>query len=229
MIECYDLMKVYDNRNKALDGVSLKIDSQEFLAIVGESGSGKSTFLNILGLIDHKDSGTIIVDDNNYDDLTSKKEAYFRNQKIGYIFQNFYLEPEYSVYKNVEIPLLIAGKTKKDREFIIHNTLCKVGMEQKEKQLAKNLSGGEQQRVCIARALVNNPDIILADEPCGNLDSQNTLMILNILKNLKAEGKTVVMVTHSKEDSMIADRCIMFKDGKIIDEKINESNASCIL
>lgn len=220
MIECHDLMKVYNNKNKALDGVSLNIDSQEFLAIVGESGSGKSTFLNILGLIDSKDSGTIIVNDKNYDDLTSKEAACFRNQKIGYIFQNFYLEPQYSVYKNIEVPLLIAGKTKNDREFLIHNTLRKVGLEHKEKQLAKNLSGGEQQRVCIARALVNNPDIILADEPCGNLDSQNTKTILRILKKLNEEGKTVVMVTHSKEDYMISDRCIMFKDGKIIDEKI---------
>lgn len=220
MIHCQDLIKKYDENNIALNGVSLEIPTGEFVSIVGESGSGKSTFLNILGLIDKKDKGTIIIEGKNYDDLSAKEMAQFRNQKVGYIFQNFYLEPEYTVYKNVEMPLLIAGCSKKDRENIIRNTLKKVEMDKKINQLAKNLSGGEKQRVCIARALVNNPAIILADEPCGNLDSKNTQNILQILKRLNQEGKTIVMVTHSESDSKIADRCITFEDGKIINETI---------
>lgn len=219
MIKCYDLVKKYDENNIALKGVSIEIKAGEFLSVVGESGSGKSTFLNILGLIDEKDSGTIIVNGKNIDELNNKQAAIFRNKEIGYVFQNFYLEPEYTVYKNVEIPLLIAGCAKSKRKEIVTKILEKVEMGHKINQIAKNLSGGEKQRVCIARALVNNPQIILADEPCGNLDSKNTQIILQILKQLKKEGKTVVMVTHSKSDSMVADRCITFQDGKIIHEK----------
>lgn len=220
MIECYNLKKKYGNECNALDGVSWKIETGAFLAIVGESGSGKSTFLNILGLIDMKDSGTVIMDGMDYDTLTRKEAARFRNQKIGYIFQNFYLEPEYTVYKNVEIPLIIAGYKKKERDDMVQDALKKVNMQHKINQLAKTLSGGEKQRVCIARALVNQPDIILADEPCGNLDSKNTQIILQILKKLNEEGKTVVMVTHSQSDAEVADQCITFKDGKIMNEKI---------
>ncbi|MBQ4524026.1 MAG: ABC transporter ATP-binding protein [Lachnospiraceae bacterium] len=219
MIECYDIIKQYGKDCKALDGISEDIKDGEFLAIIGESGSGKSTFLNILGMIDTKDSGAIMFDGINYDDLSKKEAAQFRNQKLGYIFQNFYLEPEYTVYKNVEIPLLIAGYSEKQRKVMIENTLKKVQMKHKINQLAKNLSGGEKQRVCIARALVNEPEVILADEPCGNLDSQNTQNILQILKQLNKEGKTIIMVTHSKSDAAIADRCITFKDGKIMNEK----------
>lgn len=219
MIECYDIIKQYGKECKALDGVCQDIKEGEFIAIVGESGSGKSTFLNIIGLIDTKDSGAIIFDGINYDDLSMKEMAHFRNQRLGYIFQNFYLEPEYTVYKNVEIPLLIAGYSKKQRKAIVEHTLEKVQMKHKINQLAKNLSGGEKQRVCIARALVNEPDVILADEPCGNLDSKNTQNILQILKQLNEEGKTIIMVTHSKEDAAIANRCITFKDGKIMNEK----------
>lgn len=220
MIECYDIIKQYGEECKALDGVCQDIKKGEFVAIIGESGSGKSTFLNIIGLIDTKDSGAIIFDGINYDDLSMKEMAHFRNQRLGYIFQNFYLEAEYTVYKNVEIPLLIAGYSKNQRKVIVEQTLEKVQMKHKINQLAKNLSGGEKQRVCIARALVNDPDVILADEPCGNLDSKNTRNILQILKKLNEEGKTIIMVTHSKEDATIANRCITFKDGKIVDEKV---------
>lgn len=221
MIECYNLTKKYDSKVVALDNISVKIETGEFIAVIGESGSGKSTFLNLIGLIDRKDSGEIIVDNESYDNLTEQEAANFRNLKLGYIFQDFYLESEYSVYKNLEIPMLIAGYSKKERKKVILNVINKVGMQDKINQITKNLSGGEKQRVCIARALTNNPDIILADEPCGNLDSRNTQIILEILKKMNDEGKTIVMVTHSQEDSMIADRCILFRDGKIIDDKKN--------
>lgn len=222
MIECKNISKKYggDTPFFALRDVNLKINTGQFMAIVGKSGSGKSTLLNVIGLIDNVSNGKIVIDDNEIELLSKKEQASLRNKKIGYIFQSFYLEPSYSVYKNVEMPLLIGGMQKKERKMIIDECLEKVDMKDKINNPIANLSGGEKQRVCIARALVNNPDIILADEPCGNLDSENTEIVMAILEKLNMDGRTIVLVTHSMEDAVRASRIVELKDGKIVkDEK----------
>lgn len=208
--------RIANNTICALDDVSLNINKGDYLVIQGKSGSGKSTLLNIIGLIDSPTSGTIIMDDNDVTQYDNKKISKVRNQEIGYIFQSFYLEATYTVGMNVEMPLIIAGMEKKLRKAKVASVLEKVGLSDKIKNKAYELSGGERQRVCIARALVKEPDLILADEPCGNLDSENTDAILEILKQLNYEGKTIVLVTHSVEDGRDATRKILMKDGKII-------------
>lgn len=204
-----------------MKSIQLHIKRGEFVAVVGKSGSGKSTLLNCLGLIDTPNEGTIIIDGEKVSALSQKEKADIRCKKIGYIFQNFFLEEHYSVERNVELPLIITGLHKKERKKRITNCLECVGMTHKRKQLAKNLSGGEKQRVCIARALSNQPEILLADEPCGNLDSENTNNIMKILTQLHQEGKTIVLVTHSLEEAEYADRKILMKDGMNIENEEN--------
>lgn len=218
MIVCNNLEKVYGDF-KALSSVSIQIDKGEFVAIMGKSGSGKSTLLNIFGLIDNFNEGDLSIDGIDINTLSETKLSKFRNEKIGYIFQAFYLEPAYNVVHNVEIPLIIAGVDKKQRRIRVDEVLEKVGLSDKKNDMASTLSGGEKQRVTIARALVNNPEILIADEPCGNLDSENTAQILDIFKALNQEGKTIVMVTHSQLDAQVAKRKIFLKDGKIVNEE----------
>lgn len=213
------LTKIYYSGNNsctALKEVSISIKKGEFLAIVGRSGSGKSTLLNILGTLDKPTSGNVIVDNKKLDSLTKKQLDQYRNKEIGFVFQSFHLEPTYSVYKNVEIPLLIANVPEKERKEKILGALSKVDMLEKEKNYAAQLSGGEKQRVCIARALVNSPSIILADEPCGNLDSVNGKRVMELLKKTAKEGKTVILVTHNMEDAKMTDRIITLQDGQVI-------------
>lgn len=220
MICCKHLMKRYSEHVCALSDVSIKIENGEYVSITGKSGSGKSTLLNIMGLIDIPTSGEIYLNGKDMNSTSEVKKAEIRNKEIGYIFQSFYLEGAYTVYKNVEMPLLIAGVNSKERKQRVIECLDKVGMGHKIKELAKNLSGGEQQRISIARALANHPNIILADEPCGNLDSENTQNIMCILEELNKMGKTVVLVTHSMEEANRAGRKIIMKDGTIVkDEK----------
>ncbi|MCL2861862.1 MAG: ABC transporter ATP-binding protein [Firmicutes bacterium] len=199
----------------ALSNVSLEIEEGEFLAIVGASGSGKSTLLNIIGQIEKPSKGDILIGEVSTCDLSEKERAKLRNSTFGYIFQQFYLEPLYSLYKNIEIPLIIAGEKKAVRKDKILKALEMVGLNGKEKQISATLSGGEKQRAAIARALVTNPKIILADEPCGNLDSKNTEIVLEHLKQINKSGKTVLMVTHNMDDTSYADRVIKLVDGKI--------------
>ncbi|NLP14889.1 MAG: ABC transporter ATP-binding protein [Clostridium sp.] len=222
MIKADSLTKIYYSSNNsftALKEISFSIKKGEFLAIVGRSGSGKSTLLNILGTLDKPTFGSVTVNNKRLDCLTKKQLDQYRNKEIGFVFQSFHLEPSYSVYKNVEIPLLIANIPAKERKEKILNALFKVDMLGKEKNYAAQLSGGEKQRVCIARALVNSPSIILADEPCGNLDSVNGKVVMELLKKLAQEGKTVVLVTHNMEDAKMADRIITLKDGQVISDK----------
>lgn len=204
---------------RALNGVNIEIADGEFVAITGKSGSGKSTLLNIVGTLDSLTSGQITVDDFDISTLSSKQLASFRNKMIGFIFQNFYLEPGYSVYHNVEMPLVISGKTdgRKNRP-LVEAALSEVGLLDKINSKARNLSGGEQQRVAIARAIINNPKYIFADEPCGNLDTANSERIMNILIRLNSLGKTVVMVTHDEVDALKAKRIITLSDGRIKNE-----------
>ncbi|MDR2546168.1 MAG: ABC transporter ATP-binding protein [Lachnospiraceae bacterium] len=218
VVECVNVHKEFEIGDiplSVLSGVSMRVESGEFVAVVGKSGSGKSTLLNIIGLLDTVTGGEIIIDNVGINTLSDSQRAILRNKRIGFIFQSFYLEPSYEVYKNVEIPLIIGNTPKRERKIRIDECLRKVGMYDKYKAYTHTLSGGEKQRVCIARALANNPRLILADEPCGNLDSVNTEVIMQIFMKLKNEGNTVIMVTHSHEEAAWAERTITLKDGCI--------------
>lgn len=219
MIKITDLSKVYgegDNKVIALDNISFEQREQEkFIAIIGKSGSGKSTLLNIIGALENPTSGEVQIDGVNISELSGKEQAAFRSKKIGYVFQEFYLEPEFSVLENVALPLLIAGVNKKDREQKAKEFIIKLGLESKINEKAKNLSGGQKQRVAIARALVKEPSVLLADEPTGNLDSANGQEVMEILKEIAKSGRTVLLVTHNIQDAQIADRIIELQDGKI--------------
>ncbi len=221
MIEIKGVKKRYKSGRRAfyaLDGVDLEIHEGEFVAITGKSGSGKSTLLNMIGTLDSVTEGSIFVNGQDIAAFNGKQIAEFRNKTVGFVFQSFYLEPSYSVYHNVELPLILAGKTGRKNRALIRAALEEVHLEHKIKEKACNLSGGEQQRVAIARAIVNNPAYILADEPCGNLDSQNSENVMRILKELHARGKTVIMVTHDPEDAALAERVITMSDGKVVSD-----------
>lgn len=222
MISIKDLTKKYVTGKTeffALDGVNLEIADGEFVAVTGKSGSGKSTLLNVIGTLDVPTSGSVTVDGLDLSALSAKQIAAYRNKTVGFVFQAFYLEPSYTVYDNVELPLILAGKTG-DNSAKVNAALELVGLRSKSAEKARTLSGGEQQRVAIARAIVNDPNYILADEPCGNLDSANSNNVMNILSDLHASGKTVVMVTHDAEDAARAKRIVTMSDGKVIaDEK----------
>ncbi len=202
----------------ALNGINLEIADGEFLAITGKSGSGKSTLLNIIGTLDEPTSGTVTVDGVDISALKSKAVAAYRNKTVGFVFQSFYLEPSYTVYDNVELPLILAGKVGNNREKV-EAALEMVGLKHKSAEKARTLSGGEQQRVAIARAIVNEPSYILADEPCGNLDTVNSDNVMKILCNLNASGKTVIMVTHDAEDAFKARRIVTISDGKVVNDE----------
>lgn len=222
MIKCIDIYKEYKTGNeqhKVLDGISLDVTRGEFVAVNGKSGSGKSTLLNLIGLIDTATSGVILIDGIDINSLSAKNKANIRNKKIGFVFQSFYLEPSYEVYKNIEIPLIIRNIPVKERKKRVEECLQKVDMSDKYSAYTNTLSGGEMQRVSIARALANKPELILADEPCGNLDSLNSENIMKILVSLKNEGKTIIMVTHSNEEAAQADRIVTLKDGRIINDE----------
>lgn len=224
MIKAVKLRKVYntgDHSLNALDGVSFDIEDGSFVAIVGRSGSGKSTLLHILGTLDFPNKGKVFVNDVDITNMSPREQANYRNRQLGFVFQSFYLEPSYTVCKNIEIPLVIGNQPKISRRDIVLDNLKLVGLEHKIDMLVNNLSGGEKQRVAIARALVNKPSIILADEPCGNLDTTNAQNIISILRSLANNGITVILVTHNLEDARSADRIITLEDGKIInDEKV---------
>lgn len=221
MIICQNIIKNFQNGNMetpVIRDVSLKVEKGEFVALTGKSGSGKSTLMNMIGLIDTPTSGTISLAGVDTSRMNDVQRAEIRNKKLGYIFQSFYLESRYSVFKNIEMPLLISDVPKAERKKRIEECMEYVGIGKKADQLAETLSGGEKQRVCIARALANQPEIILADEPCGNLDSANTTNVMNLLKKLSKAGKTILMVTHSMEDAQYADRIITLSDGVIVNE-----------
>jgi putative ABC transport system ATP-binding protein len=217
MIRCENLSRKYDENTWGLRDVTLEIANGTMAAIIGHSGSGKTTLMNLIGSLDSPTSGSVIVDENNLSAMTQKEAAKYRLDKVGFVFQTFYLEPKYTVFENVEMPLLIAGISDKERKERVFDVLSKVGMRHKAANFGSHLSGGEKQRVCIARALVNNASIILADEPCGNLDSENGSTIMQLLRELSHAGKTVLLVTHNMDDASIADRKITMKDGRVTD------------
>lgn len=218
MIKLIGVSKIYgkgEGAVKALDDVSVEIESGKFTAIIGKSGSGKSTMMNIIGALDSVTSGSIISGEFDVTNMNRDALADYRNKNIGYIFQSFYLEPTFTVLENVAMPLTIAGMKKIERENLAKEAINKLGLEDKTDKKASELSGGQKQRVAIARAIVHNPDIILADEPTGNLDSVNGQEVMALLKGIADSGKTVVLVTHNLDDAKKTDVIIQLKDGKI--------------
>ncbi|MEW6738704.1 MAG: ABC transporter ATP-binding protein [Nitrospirota bacterium] len=198
---------------EVLKGITLEIKEGEFLSIMGPSGSGKSTLLNLIGCLDRPTSGKYLLDSIDISTLSDNELAEIRNRKIGFVFQTFNLIPRLSAIKNVVLPLLYSGIPSEERNKRAFELLQKVGLSHRANHLPSELSGGEQQRVSIARALINNPSLILADEPTGNLDSKTGQEIMDIFKSIHKEGATIIMVTHEKSISEHAERIITIKDG----------------
>lgn len=223
VIEVKNISKTYGSGEvafEALKGVSFSVNRGSFVSLMGRSGSGKSTLLHIMASLDKCTSGEVILDGVNINSLSNKERCSLRNEKIGFIFQSFYLEENYTVFTNIEMPLIISGIPKKERIQMVNDVAEKVGLSSKLKNKAANLSGGEKQRVAIARAIVNKPLIIFADEPCGNLDTENSDIIMNLLADLTKMNVTVVLVTHSLDDAQKTERIISLRDGMVISDEI---------
>ncbi|WP_070000442.1 ABC transporter ATP-binding protein [Cellulosilyticum sp. I15G10I2] len=221
MIDIQKVNKIYRNGKlqlQALFDIDFKVEKEEFVSIMGASGSGKTTFLHILGCLDHATSGTYILDGVNVSEIKDTEYAKIRNQKIGFVFQAFNLLPKLTIVENVELPMMYGGVKPKERRERALDALIKVGLGNRIKHTPNEISGGQKQRVAIARALVNNPSIILADEPTGNLDSKSSVEIMNIFQNLNNEGVTVVMVTHEPDIAQYTKRKVVFRDGIIIED-----------
>ena len=218
VISINDISKVYEGPPpvKALDGVSLNVKEGDLVAIVGQSGSGKSTLLNMIGLLDSVSGGSIEIEGKDISDLTDNELSKFRGEKIGFIFQSFFLLPGLTAQENVAEGLLYQGISRSDRLEKAGEVLEQVGLGDRLSHLPKELSGGQQQRVAIARALVQDPAFVLADEPTGNLDKESGINILNILKELNNQGKTVIMITHNQEHANMFKKVIELVDGKIV-------------
>ena len=213
--------KTYHNgtvKTEVLKGVSLSIGEGEFVCIYGESGSGKSTLLNILGLLDEATAGRYELDHEDVRGLGQRECARIRNQKIGCVFQAYHLIPQLNVLENIAVPLGYAGMPRREREKRVRRLLLEFGMEHLEKKYISQMSGGEQQRAAIARAVVNEPRILLADEPTGNLDQYNSGIVMEYLKGLNQRGMTVVMVTHDTNLAKYGSRVVRVEDGRIGEE-----------
>lgn len=221
MIELKNIKKSFfmgEEEIKALDNINFKVDEEEFVSIIGPSGSGKSTLMNILGLLDVPDSGEYFLNNDNVANLKDNELAEIRNKKIGFVFQNFNLLQKLSACENVEVPLIYQGKSNKEAKTIAYEFLKKVGLEGREEHLPAQLSGGQQQRVAIARALCCNPDIVLADEPTGALDSKTGEEIMNIFEEINKKGQTIIIITHDMNIAKRAKRIVKISDGKLEDK-----------
>jgi putative ABC transport system ATP-binding protein len=225
LIEIRNMCKIYnpgENEVRALDHVSLSIGENEFVAIIGHSGSGKSTLMNMLGCLDVPTSGIYLLHGSDVSLLTDDELSDIRNQEIGFIFQGFNLISNLTAFENVELPLIYRGVSKKERTNLAKEALRKVGLENRMTHKPSEMSGGQQQRVAIARAIAQAPPVILADEPTGNLDSHSSQEIMNILKTLHAEGRTVIVITHDNDIAANAKRIIHIEDGRITSDSANE-------
>lgn len=223
MIRFEGITKEYcmgDVEVRALNNIDLEIQKGEFLSIMGPSGSGKSTLLNILGVLDQPSSGAYYLEDLDITQLRDKELAQIRNRHFGFIFQSYNLFPELSALENVMVPLMYAGQPRKERQQRAEKLLIDVGMGHRLNHLPTELSGGEQQRVAIARALANNPTLILADEPTGNLATDQGSEIMHILQNLNEQGTTVVIVTHDPNISQYGQRLVLLRDGEIVADQV---------
>lgn len=222
ILEVKNLCKTYgkgDTMVKALDNVSFSVEKGEFIAIVGPSGSGKSTLLHILGGVDVPTSGNVIIDKTDISQLNGTALAIFRRRQIGLVYQFYNLIPILTVEENLTLPLLLDGK-KPDAK-TVGNLVNQLGLEQRLQHLPNQLSGGQQQRVSIGRALINNPALLLADEPTGNLDSENSREIISLLRRFnKQSNQTVIIITHDERIALSADRVIAIEDGKIVRDEV---------
>lgn len=219
LIEVHNLGKEYilgNNRVQALRQVSLTIESGEFVAVMGPSGSGKSTFMNLLGCLDRATRGEYRLAGENVAQLDADQWAAIRNQRIGFVFQNFNLLPRTTALDNVQLPLLYTQVPPEERRQRAEQRLRQVGLAERMDHMPSQLSGGQQQRVAIARALINNPLLILADEPTGALDSRTSLEVMALLQELSAQGMTIVVVTHEADIAAYASRNILFRDGSVV-------------
>jgi putative ABC transport system ATP-binding protein len=230
LVDVYKKYKLGEAEFQALRGVNLEVRKGEFVAVMGPSGSGKTTLLNIMGLIDRPSSGRVFIDGLDTTKLSDFELAKIRNTKIGFVFQSFNLINRLTVYENIELPLLVRGLSKAERERLVISALLKVGGDiswLRKKPL--QLSGGQQQRVAIARALVTNPSFILADEPTGNLDRASGKIVMSTFVGLNKQGQTIVMVTHDPEVAHCAQKILYIKDGRIIKVEEQVDFSKCIL
>jgi len=221
-LQIKDVHKIYHLEGetiRALRGVSLEIQNEEYVAIMGASGSGKSTMMNLLGCLDVPTKGNYLLEGHDVSNYTDDKLADIRNQKIGFVFQTFNLLPRSDVYHNVELPLIYAGMSPAERRKRAERAIERVGLADRMKHKPNELSGGQRQRVAIARALVNNPSIILADEPTGNLDSETSSEIMEIFDELNRAGNTIILVTHEEDIAKYSRRIIRLKDGQVESDK----------
>jgi putative ABC transport system ATP-binding protein len=224
LIRMKDIAKIYKSgvvEVQALHDINLTIEAGELLSIMGPSGSGKSTLMNIMGCLDAPSFGSYFLDDRNVADLNVNSQSDLRNRKIGFVFQGFNLLPRVNALNNVELPLVYSGMKSKKRRELSEEALAMVDLRERALHLPAELSGGQQQRVAIARALVTRPEIILADEPTGNLDSHTSDEILDLLDQLSSRGRTIIMVTHEDHVAERAHRTIRLRDGQIESDRAN--------
>jgi len=221
LISLKDVTRIYEvgsERICALDGVTVEIGENEYVAVMGQSGSGKSTLMNLIGCLDRATDGTYELDGRDTTAMSNTALAKARNEKIGFVFQSFELLPKLNAIKNVELPLIYARNASFTRSRKAKQTLKRVGLGDRMRHRPNQLSGGEKQRVAVARALVNDPSILLADEPTGNLDSRTSREILGLFDDLYEGGQTIIMVTHESDVACHAKRIIRMLDGKIISD-----------
>ncbi len=225
MIKTENLTKIFrtdEVETIALSDINLEIRKGEFVAIMGPSGCGKSTLLNILGLLDNPSEGRYYFNEQEVADYTERQRAKLRKENIGFIFQNFNLIDELTVFENVELPLIYLNYNARERKVRVEEVLEKMQITHRKKHFPQQLSGGQQQRVAVARAVVSNPKLILADEPTGNLDSSHGEEVMNLIEGLNKNGTTVIIVTHSQRDAEYSQRIIRLFDGQLITENIRE-------
>lgn len=229
LVDIKDMSKIYnpgENEVRALDQVNLTIKENEFVAIIGQSGSGKSTLMNMLGCLDIPSGGTYMLHDQDVSNLTDDDLSDIRNKEIGFIFQGFNLIQNLTALENVELPLIYRGVSRKDRVRMSETALKKVGLESRKLHKPSEMSGGQQQRVAIARAIAQAPPVILADEPTGNLDSGSSKEIMDILKELHEEGRTIILITHDSDIAAQAERIIKIMDGRIVHDSAKNNKES---
>jgi putative ABC transport system ATP-binding protein len=229
MISIQHLSKVYrteEVETTALHGVSFDVQPGEFVSIMGPSGCGKSTLLNVLGLLDKPEEGTYVFNETELLVLGERDKSAFRKAHIGFVFQSFNLIDELTVYENVELPLIYAKVAATERKERVEEMLRRMNLSNRNAHFPQQLSGGQQQRVAVGRALINRPNLILADEPTGNLDSSNGNEVMDILCELNEQGTTIIMVTHSQHDASFSKRIVYMKDGQIITEKFNKEKVA---
>lgn len=227
LLEVRELYKIYksgESEIHALDGISLSIDEGEFVAIVGQSGSGKSTLMNMLGCLDIPTSGQYFLGGEDVSCMSDDRLSDIRNRQIGFIFQGFNLIPSLDAMENVELPLLYRGLARNERRELAEKSLSRVGLLNRIRHRPSQMSGGQQQRVAIARAIAAQPQIILADEPTGNLDSKSGGEVISILQNLNEEGRTIILITHDDKIASMAKRIVRIQDGVITADYYNAAN-----